>query len=408
MTSKRWGKRISALVLLSLFLPLVSGCWDNLEVEKRSLVLGMSVDKAESEEKTDVATHIEGVDPVPGQRIYKVSVQIAIPGKIPLGPGEGGGGGGGKSDKTLWVIGVTGHSIDDAIMNLQQRMASPLFFGHLRVIVVSEAVAREGMSNLNDYFQRNAEVRRTTWILVSKGNAEDVIRAQPPLGRVPSVYLTATFENAIRMGKFPKDFAGKFWTNSSKKGQEGFLPYVRMMNKEAMEIAGLAIFKGDMMVETTKPLEIGAFMTIKHLNPGGYRVITPIDGSAVTVYTTYRASRIRVKIRDDVPEFYVNVHLELNIEEKTHDTLMISDEEILNKIEKHDSRMAKEYYLKFIQKTQRAGADIFGFGELVRAKKPGYWNKHVRTKEKWQEMYKNVPVHVQTDFKIRRVGMRAQ
>ncbi|MEW9668532.1 hypothetical protein [Ammoniphilus sp. 3BR4] len=69
--------------------------------------------------------------------MIRLTVQIAIPGRIPLGPGEGGGGG----EKPVWVLDVVGHTIGDALSNLQQQVADRLFFGHLRVIAVSEAVA---------------------------------------------------------------------------------------------------------------------------------------------------------------------------------------------------------------------------------------------------------------------------
>lgn len=76
--------------------------------------------------------------------MIRVAAQIGLPGRIPLGPGEGGGQTDGGGQNTVWVIEVVGHSIDDALMNLQQQISGRLFFGHLRVIVVSEAVAKKG------------------------------------------------------------------------------------------------------------------------------------------------------------------------------------------------------------------------------------------------------------------------
>ncbi|WP_123040633.1 Ger(x)C family spore germination protein [Cohnella candidum] len=409
LNRKRRKKTGKLLAVLLAFVPLVTGCWDRLELEERAVILGVAVDRAEPDngESEDDVTHMPGSFPAPEQHKIRVTVQIALPGKIPLGPGEGGGGGG-KPSETLWVIGVTGHTIDDAMMNLQQQISSLLFFGHLRAIVVSEEVAREGITNLNDFLRRNPEVRRMAWMMISQGKAEQVIRTHPPLERVPTMYLISTLDNAVRMGKFPQSFMGNFWSNSSKLGQEGLLPYVKMMSEQNMELAGLAAFRGDTMVGASEPLEIAAYMAIKHINPGGYRGVIQLQGTTVTIYATHRSSKIRVYLQDGEPRFSVKVSTEINVEEKTNELVSLSNDQILNKLEELGAVSTEKLYLEFIHKTQRWGSDIFGFGEYVRAKKSNYWNKNVKTMEKWQMMYNTVPIDVDVDFKIRRVGMKAK
>ncbi|MBB6677854.1 Ger(x)C family spore germination protein [Cohnella lubricantis] len=397
-----------------LTLPILTGCWDRLEIEDRAVVLGVSIDKAPPEsanQETEVA-HVEGANPIPPEDMIRVAVQIAIPGRIPLGPGEsggGGGGGGGKSSaaNTVWVLHVVGHSIDDALMNLQQQVASSLFFGHLRVIVISEEVAKKGLENINDYFRRNSEVRRMAWILVAKGEAMQFLTAAPKLERVPTLYLLSTLEEGFRMGKFPQDFIGMFWSNSSKKGQEGFLPYVELKKENNVEIA---YFKGPKMVGSTSPLEIGAYMAIKGINPAGYRVIVQLNGAADTVITaaTHRKARYSVRIAEGRPHFTIHIAFEQNVEEKYSEHIGIDNQEILSNIEKKQAQVAVEYFEQFIRKTQEAHSDIFGFGEYIRAKRPAFWNRNVKTKEKWQEMYKDAEFDVTVTMKIRRVGMKAR
>jgi spore germination protein KC len=53
-------------------------------------------------------------------------------------------------------------------------------------------------------------------------------------------------------------------------------------------------------------------------------------------------------------------------------------------------------------------SDIFGFGEQVRAKKPGFWRKHVKNKEGWEAMYADIKVDVNVECRIRRIGMKAK
>ncbi|MDF2725945.1 MAG: spore gernimation protein GerC [Paenibacillus sp.] len=319
MNKNRWIRAVKRLVFLLPMVPLLTGCWDRLEIEERAVVLGISIDKAdpETEVEEDEVSHLQKKFPAPEVELIRVAVQIALPGRIPLGPGEVGGGDKG-SQSTVWVIDVVGHTIDDAIMNLQQQISGRLFFGHLRVVAISEAVAKQGLQNVNDYFRRNSEIRRMAWMMITKGSAETFMKASPKLDRVPTLYMMSTMDSAVRLGKFPNDFVGNFWSNSSKKGQEGFLPYVGLMKEQNIELMGMAYFRGSKMVGATQPLEIGAYMGIKGINPAGYRGIISFNGgqNSVTLYATSRRSKIDVRIQNNIPHITVKIFNELNIEEK--------------------------------------------------------------------------------------------
>ncbi|MGO4544668.1 Ger(x)C family spore germination protein [Paenibacillus sp. 2TAB23] len=415
MRNKQWIPIVKVICCFSVVIPFLTGCWDRLEIEERAVVLGVSIDTVsdeqakEAEEEEDEVSHISGSIPPPSMGMVRVAVQIALPGRIPLGPGEGGGGKG-SAGETVWVIDVVGHSIDDAFMNLQQQVSSKLFFGHLRVIVVSEKLARKGLENVNDYFRRNPEVRRMAWLMIAKGNALKFMNATPQLERVPALYLMSTLDEGIRMGKFPKDYIGVFWSNVSKKGQEGFLPYVEMKKEENVGIIGLAYFNGAKMVGATKPLEIAGYLGMKGVNPAGYRVYIQLDQSSESVMTnaTHRKSKIKVNIRENVPHFTIDIDIELNLEAKLNENLKINDPNILRAIEKKQEGMSVLFYSNLIKKTQAKGSDIFGFGEYVRAFKPQFWNAHVKTAEGWRSMYKDCEFDVKVSLKIRRIGMKAQ
>ncbi|TBL81841.1 Ger(x)C family spore germination protein [Paenibacillus thalictri] len=410
MKSKLLTAPIKPLLIILLTVPYLTGCWDSLELDKRAVILGISVDKAtdKTTSKESETSHLRGKFPAPEKELIRVTAQIALPGQIPLGPGEGGGST--VRGQTVWPIEVVGHTIDDALMNLQQQISSRLFFGHLRVIVVSEAIARSGLQDLNDYLRRNPEIRRTTWMLISKGDAANFMIATPRLGRLPTLYLLNTIDQATKMGKFPNDFLGIFWSNASKMGQEGYLPYIELEKKENVGISGIAYFKADKMVGVSKPLEIAAYMGIKGMNPAGYRSFVKVDGLSGTfnLYATRRQSRIRVSQENGRPTIDIQSFIEVNLEEKLNESVLVSSPDVLRKIEQADEKDAKKFYSDVIRQTQQYGTDVFGFGEYVRAKQPKYWREHVQTKEKWQEMYKDLSVHVDVTIKIRRIGMKAQ
>ncbi|MDF2667754.1 MAG: Ger(x)C family spore germination protein [Paenibacillus sp.] len=401
---------LNKLLLTFLVFPglliLLTGCWDRLEIEERALILGIGIDMAEpgSAQEEGNISHIDDSIPSPAGEMIKITAQIAIPGRIPLGPGEGGGGSG-PGQKPVWVLSVVGHTVDDALNNLQQELADRMFYGHLRIVVVSKKFAEHGMVALSDYMRRTPEIRRTTWMVVCEDDAESLMKMAPQLERVPSLYLLATMDHSVRMGKLPNAFVGTFWVADSALGMEPFLPYVKLVENGNMQIAGLAYFVNEKMVGTTEPLEIGAYMGIMGLNPGGYSAITTIPGSDTSVMyqVTHRTSRIDMTIKNGKPEFYVKISNEGNLREKTSEKIRISNR-VLSEVEKQLVENGTKTYVQLIKKTQAKSSDIFGFGEYIRAKEPAYWKKHIGTKEKWQKMYKNIDIKVETGFQIRRIG----
>jgi spore germination protein KC len=405
--ANRWSKYTKVWLVLILTIPFLSGCWDRLEIEDRAVILGLSIDKASNKdlgERKKVAYTKEDF-PKPSTGPIRLTVQIAIQGRIPLGPVQGGGGGEAKS---VWVLSVVGETIDDAIMNLQQQMAYRLFFGHLRVIVISDEIAKNGVQNINDYFRRNSEIRRTVWMLVSKSDAKKAMTITPPLERVPTLYLMEAINQSVLLGKFPIDFLGIFWSASSAKGREPFLPLIEVKGNNIF-LSGIAYFRGDKMVGTTEPNEILVVMELMNEKKGGYGLLKSIDDKgSFMVEATSRKTKIRVDIRDGKPHVIAKTHLELNLVEKSNEQFEINKPAMIKKLEQIVQKDIGETRKKLVMKTQQKGADIFGFGEYVRAKQPQFWNQHVKTKKKWEEMYKGITFENDVSVNIRRIGMKAR
>ncbi len=399
-------RRCLPLLLLPL---LLTGCWDRREIEERAVILAISVDLAkpgDASQESDV-THLNKVFPTPEQPLIRIAAQIAVPGRIPLGPGDGGGG----DTKPVWVLEAVGHTIDDAVMTMQQQVSDPLFYGHLRVIVVSEAVAKSGMNSLNDYLRRHPEVRRLAWMAVTKGNAATFMKTAPELERVPALYLLSMFDHAVEMGKYPNEFVGKFWSKMSSLGREPNLPYLRALKDGNIEIAGLAYFKGEHMAGVTKPLEIGSYMAIMGESKGGYSAYAPLSGTNETIMfkSTSRQTRRTIVFKEGKPLAKIHISIEGDIHEKSHvDATPLDRGYVLEQIQSELQEDAARSYEHLIKKTQEAGSDIFGFGELIRAKHPSYWNRSIRTKEAWQEQYPALATEVTCDINIRRIGMKAK
>jgi spore germination protein KC len=404
--NSRIYKSVFLLIILSLLSSVLAGCWDQLEIEDRALVLGLSIDSvpADSETEDDQTTHSKNTINLPKIR---VTAQIAVPGRVPLGPSSGGDTGGGGKQDPVWVVEVFGYTLDDAMNNLQQQISDPRYLIHLRVIIISEDIARKSLGDLNDYLRRNPEVRRRTWLLVAEGEASRFMNISPPLQRVPTLYILSTMEKAVTSGKFPTDYLGEFWSAESKWGQSGYLPYISLHHEENILIKGIAYFSGGVMVGNTIPIEIAAFMAMKGINPGGYSVLfKSSDFGPVMIKANYRFSRVKVHMKDGKPHITYTIFVEGALDEHLRNDVSIASSQDLTKLEASYKQGIIKILNQLIQKTQKAHSDIFGMGEYVRAFAPSFWRDNIHDKSDWEKQYSHLTVDLKVKTVITRVGLK--
>jgi spore germination protein KC len=141
-------------------------------------------------------------------------------------------------------VSVVGHTIEDAMNNLQQEVADKVFLGHLRIIVISEDIAREGVERFNDYLRRNPEIGRSAWMAISKEKAVEYMKVAPELEQVPTLYLAAMDENALGLGKFPDDFIGLFWARPFKQGTRRLFAIFSYKNRRKYPIKWSRLLQG--------------------------------------------------------------------------------------------------------------------------------------------------------------------
>ncbi|THE13001.1 Ger(x)C family spore germination protein [Bacillus timonensis] len=393
-------KMLRTFMLLLVFTLFLTGCWDRYELEERANILALAIDLADGDYQGEV-THRDGDFPRDEKDIlYKVTAQVALPGKIKLGP-EGGGGQG--SEKTAWLLETYGHTIKDAMSNLQQQLAEKLYLGHLQIIVVSDEIAKKDITDISEYLKRNYEVRRTAWMAINKKDAAKVLRTAPPLETVPALYLGDTLDNAVRFGKLPREYLGNFWIDLSDKGIDPVLPGIKVINNDRIMVDGIAYFRGGKMVGLASPIEIGAFMDLKEKASGGYPISVSLgDESVIVIQTQERNSKIKVDVKNGTPSATIHVEIEASIEEAIGVTVNGGK---IKEIEKAASNKMEEVSSEFINRLQEQGADVLGLGARIRAKFGTYWDEEVKTDEKWSDIYKDMEIKVAFDYTIRRTGI---
>ncbi|MBP3635062.1 MAG: Ger(x)C family spore germination protein [Bacilli bacterium] len=153
-------------IFIILLILLMSGCYNYKELNQISIISSIAIDKDDDE--------------------YKVSAQI-------MNAKED------EESENSQVIVYTekGKTINEALRKMTLKAPNNLYGGHLSKLVLSEEVAKEGIINVLDVFQRLTEVRNEFTITVSKGiDASDVIKVMTAPESVPAEYVTTSLKSA--------------------------------------------------------------------------------------------------------------------------------------------------------------------------------------------------------------------
>lgn len=169
-----WCKRALAAVLLVLGLPALAGCWSRHEIEDLAIIMAVALDGA------------------PGGQV-RLTVYIVIPRAVGGGPSMGGGGGG-EPKKAGEVVSAIGSDFTQATRRLEGQVPRRLFWAQNRVIIMGEELSRRGLHYV-DLFIRDRQMRLTTPILITRGEARKVLELPPGIELNPGTILMGILRN---------------------------------------------------------------------------------------------------------------------------------------------------------------------------------------------------------------------
>lgn len=359
---------------------LLTGCWDQSEIDERSNILAVGFDSCSD---------------TPGCKLM-VSRQVAIPGKIPLGGGKTV-----KAGEAVVVFSTGGPNEAESAAKAQSELNRTMSYGHMRVWVISEELARGGMERYMDYVRRLADTRRFTWMVIAEGRADAVIRAKPQLEPVPALYLSDMLDDAQRNGRLPRSTEIEFDILMSRVGVDPVVPLMRMAGPNRPQLAGMAVFRGDRMVGKLSPAETETFLDLRggHLSTEQLQVDWPQGGWAVLRVFSRQTSR-QVRFADGRPEVKIKIALECEVMNIRLGRNGARPDPSVT--EQQASKQVKQRAEALVERLQQElHADILGIGSLLRAQTGG----QSRTDQEWRRLFEQATFQIETEVRVRRSGL---
>ncbi|KUP06892.1 hypothetical protein Q75_06665 [Bacillus coahuilensis p1.1.43] len=384
-------RNIMWVIILSVSL---SGCWSSKELTELAIVSALSIDKVD-----------DG---------YSLTVQIINPGDIA-----------GKSLTTRVAVSTykaEGKSIFEAIRKLSKSSPRKLYFAHLRIVILGEELAKEGIRKSLELLSRDHEFRTDFYILVAKDHlASDIINVLTPVEKNPANKIFNTLEvsqsiwaptSGVKLDELISKFTSKgnnpVLTGILVQGNEyqaGSLSNVESIPSPAvLELSNLAVLKKDKLIGWLNQEESKGYSYVTDKVKSTVTVIDYEDGYVTLEFTNSKTELI-AEIINNVPKIRVTVEPEALIGEVSASTNFVTEEEI-KKLEEKTNERGEFVLNSSIAKAKEYQSDIFGFGEAIRRKKPKLWKE---LESNWdEEGFQNLEVEIQFNTTIRRLGTTNQ
>jgi Ger(x)C family germination protein len=374
VNSRTFLKVIPFLCLLLV----TSGCAiDARELDYRSMILGMAVDKAEEEDKMLVSLQL----PVLG-------------GGIDISPRQ----------KDSEVISSADKTIFDAIAHFEMVSPRVLFFGHLKVVAISEDVARDGISSIVDFLGRQVQIGNRVLLIIVEGQAKEFISTNSPLISLPSLYIDTFFRAEQKVARTTDSPVFEYLRDIHSITETAFIPLGRITEGGEIKIQDVVVMKQHKMIDVIRDHSVTNAILLKKRKIDNMKTTVTLRADNKEVKVTLAPVKLKMNIdfkKTNPVEFNFRVKGTAEVHGKTEMEITASLD-FLNKIEDQLNQDIEKDLLKTISDMKKINVEPFLFGQYLFALDTKYYDTLDWNDTGWKEAKFNISV----DTKITSTGMR--
>lgn len=383
--------KVLFIVVTMLFF-FLTGCWGSNEIDTLAINMAIGIDKSE-----------EG---------YNISSQIINPRVIAVGENT--------NESPIVLFEREGADMDEAILKMTSKSSRKIFNLHLKMLVIGEEVARDGIKDIIEYFLRNNEYRTDFYIVIAKDmNAKDILKVLSPIELIPAIDMYESLElsgeslastRPVKILELANDIISE--------GKNAFLTGIKIDTKEEiisdsietlqkssnikkLTYHGTGVLKEDKLIgwlndEESKGLNYitgNVDKTALHLSS---------EDSFKIAYQVVRAnSKITVDLIDGEPRINVRVNILANVKnvlDYIDLTDMKSVEILVGVAEKKIKELCEDAVIKVQNEFQ---TDVLGFGNTIYRRYPKVWKE---LKNDWDSKFSKLDVNIDVNVKINQLG----
>jgi spore germination protein KC len=383
---------IKRAVLVLLIMLIITGCWNRKELDQISIATAIGIDKLGDHYNisvqllnTDEITSTKGV----GQRMPVVTLQMS-----------------------------NGSTMFESFRKLTTSSPRKILASHLRILILGEGIAKEGISKVLDLLSRDHELRSDFNILLARNaTANDILQVLTPLEKIPAnklysslisseknwgvttnVDLHQLIYDLVDPGKDPVlssvHIKGDPKKAKSRENLSSVLP------PATLEYMSLGVFHKDQFVGWLTDRESKGYNYALGNLQSTVVALPCQDGGKMSIELMSTRSKIKARFVNQQPQIFVNVSVEANIGEVAC-KLDLNSTYTIQAVEEQLKEEIKQTILDSVAKAKSYKSDIFGFGAAIHRANYKHWNL---MKDNWDQTFVDLPVQVAVHSKIRRTG----
>lgn len=379
-------KTVAVFNTILICMLLLCGCWDRRELNTLGIVSAVAIDMEDDN--------------------IKMTFEV-------IKPNRGRMGGGGDKDETTVYVQSTGKSTFDAIRRATLVTDRRLFFPHCSEYIFSEEFARKGLANFLDFWNRDHENRRRTYLVIAKGcRASEVLGAQGGIERESAHYLRHlvenTHSNARSVNVNVRNFLMQYYADGiepvaisvpSKQKKEKIGDE---KEKHILSTEGAAIFKEDKLIGFIDGDEALGFNIVRNELKSAVIAIPSLDGNGITsVEFNSTKAKSKVEVLNGRAKITVNIKIAATLGEETG-KINLRENSVVEQIEKEVAEDISKRIYNLIEKAQKEyEADFLGFGNTLYHKNYKQWKQ---VEDQWDKVFTRADIIVKVDPEIDRRG----
>lgn len=373
----------SLSVVLLIFIQLIqTGCWNNRDLAQLSIATGIGIDRT-------------------GEGRILLTIQIAKPSSI-VGQGKGGGAG---EKKAVSNVAQEGDTVFEALRAILKETNNRIFLSAAQIIIVGEDIARNGISDVLDFFERDHETQYKTEIVIAKGiTAKELLEVDSMTSDIPASYIAETVKNNDERAKTAKTMLIDISRIMGMTGKQLIVGTVGKNGKRTVDTEGSAVFNTDKLAGWLSQEETRGYLfaagkvkstVITIPNPASQQ-------KKVSVEIIRSGSKLGVEWENGKPVFTIKIKTEGNFGDQQNGGGLTAKESLeeCERLLKQQIMQEVESMMKISQKEYKS--DILGFGEMIHRYHSGYWKG---AEQNWREIYSRAPLKLDVEVKIRRSGL---
>lgn len=380
------GKDIRSIIV-SLLIPIIllTGCWSSREVEDLAIVTIIGLDRITEGgvEKWQVSSRIFKATPEQKGEVAKGTKEILVKG--------------------------TGVTIQDADLEYLKRMPRVPFFGHMNSFVIGKRAAEESIEEILSIHLSHVQDRPRTFMLVTEGEALDILGAEPDMASTISKEITSiAIDKAKNFGTAMGVTSTEFVECLLSQDRDAFLPRINLVYPDKVEksvektidVEGFGVFRGPKLVGWLNKEQATGFLFLCQKGIQGASIIIPVqDEETQYTYTVNSSkSKIQPKMEDGKLSFKVTVQTKGTILETGGMTLT---PENLKKKEEVINETLQNMCMSTISKAKELDSEFLGFMQKLHQVNPAAWQE---VKDNWREAFRDAEIEVVVQSKVLNTG----